>query len=142
MQNLELFKEKAVLPEIVLPTPYFDVVEQFTLAMQNRDKKALEFLISNKQASMNLKDKKSFINNYLNYCNTLEQKYGEIYVQSFKGASAGKKCNIDSKGVSFSIHALRMNKQLWRFNILVYFDANNCIELEQCFDFKLTKTEV
>jgi hypothetical protein len=34
MQNLELFNEKAVLPEIILPTPYFDVVEQFTLAMQ------------------------------------------------------------------------------------------------------------
>jgi len=142
MQNIDLLKEKTVLPEIVLPTPYFDVVEQFTLAMHNRDKKALEFLISKKQTSMNLKDKKSFIKNYLSYCNFLEKKYGEIYVQSYKGACADKKCNFESRGVSFSIHSLRMNKQLWRFNIIVDFDADNCIELEQCFDFKLTKTEV
>ena len=45
MRTLAILKEKAVLPEIVLPTPYFDVVEQFTLAMQNRDKKALELVL-------------------------------------------------------------------------------------------------
>ena len=28
------------------------------------------------------------------------------------------------------------------YYIIVDFDVNNCIELEQCFDFKLTKTEV
>jgi hypothetical protein len=45
MQTIDLLIQKTVLPEIVLPTPYFDVVEQFTLAMQNRDKKALELVL-------------------------------------------------------------------------------------------------
>jgi len=58
-----------VLPEIQLPVLHFDIVEQFGLALQNRDKNALEYIISDTMSSEDFKDKQTFISNFISYCN-------------------------------------------------------------------------
>jgi len=131
-----------VLPEIQLPVLHFDIVEQFALALQNRDKNALEYIISDTMASEDFKDKHTFISNFISYCNTLEKKHEEIYVQTNKGACSNPVCNKGMTGISVSVNTLKNNKQLWTFNIIPEIDSNGKLDMFKCKFLKLDKAEV
>ena len=84
--QVEISESLINAPEVRLPELRFNVTEQLSLAFQNRDKLALEFLISDNMKSDDLKNKHIFIKNYLTYCKTLERKHGKIIVQTLNGA--------------------------------------------------------
>lgn len=128
--------------QIQLPHLTFDVVEQLVLALQNRDKQALEFLITDDMKSSTLKDKNGFIEGFITYCNALQKKHGAIYVQTTKGGCNSSYCNPGKSGFSVSVHAVIDNKQLWHFNVLTEVTQNNQVEVWKCFDFKIDISEV
>lgn len=128
--------------QIQLPNLTFDVVEQLVLALQNRDKQALEFLITDEMKSSTLKDKKGFIEGFIAYCNTLQKKHGTIYVQITKGGCNSSYCNPGKSGFSVSVLTVIDNKQLWHFNLITEVTQNNQVEVWKCFDFKIDISEV
>lgn len=140
---LQLFdKSTELLQEVHLPSFDFDIFEQFSLALQNRDKNAMEFLISDKMVADDFKDKQDFINKYLNHCNKLEGKYGKIYVQTHKGSCGGGYCLKGRPGFAVSVHSVFQNKQLWNFNIITELDDTEKIDMCKCWFFKVNKAEI
>ena len=127
------------LPEIILPVINFDLFEQLSFALQNRDKGALEYILSDKLVADDFKDKQDFINKFLSYCKTLEQKHGEIYVQTNSGHCDWKPCQYGKKGIAVSVHSLKRNKQLWNFNLITKFDDTQKISMLKCWCFKVDK---
>jgi hypothetical protein len=127
---------------IQLPQLTFDVVEQLVLAIQNRDERALEFLITDEMKSDTLKDKKGFIEGFISYCNTLQKKHVAIYVHTTKGGCNSSYCNPGKTGFSVSVHAVIDNKQLWHFNLITEVTPYNQVEVWKCFDFKINRCEV
>lgn len=147
-QTLDLFAQhesngKIIkAPAVALPTLRFDSTEQLSLALQNRDKAALEFLITDQMVSSVLKDKKAFIKNYLGYCKTLERKHGKVIVQILNGVCNGKMCSYGSKGITVSVNTQRNNKQVWKFNLIIEANSNGQLDLGQCINMKVRREDI
>jgi hypothetical protein len=146
--TLPLFEELPVtkviqeLPELKLPELGFDMIEQLCLALQNRDKNALAFVIWDKMDSSDLKSKQAFISNYLSYCKQLERKHGKVFVLTLKGACNGKHCHLGKQGINVSVNSLVNNKQLWKFNLLIVPTKSGKLNLGKCYDMKLSKKDI
>ncbi len=128
--------------KVQLPNLRFDSTEQLNLALQNRDKAALEFLITDQMVSSVLKDKNTFIKNYLGYCKTLERKHGNIIVQILNGVCNGKMCSYGSKGITVSVNTQRNNKQVWKFNLIIEANSNGQLDLGQCINMKVRREDI
>ena len=140
--QVEISESLINAPEVRLPELRFNITEQLSLALQNRDKAALEFLISEKMESDTLKDKSAFIKNYLTYCKTLERKHGKIIVQIFNGVCGAKYCNLSHKGITVSVNTQRNNKQVWKFNLLIESLPDGKLDLGKCFDMKVKREDI
>lgn len=140
-EQVEISKRLINAPEVRLPELRFNITEQLSLALQNRDKEALEFLISDNMKSDFLKDKMSFIQNFLKYCKTLERKHGKILVQTFNGACNASYCSLGRKGITVSVNTLKNNKQIWKFNLIIDEMPDGKIDLGKCFNFKVKRED-
>jgi hypothetical protein len=67
-EQVEISESLIQAPAVKLPELRFNIAEQLSIALQNRDKDALGFLISDSMKSHDLKNKHAFIQNYLSYC--------------------------------------------------------------------------
>jgi hypothetical protein len=141
-EELSLTKTSPELPEVILPELGFDRIEQLCLALQNRDKNALEYLIWDKMVSFDLKSKQAFIKNYLSYCKQLERKHGKLFILTLKGACNGKHCHLGKQGINVSVNSLVNNKQLWKFNLLIETSKSGKLDLGKCYDMKLSKKDI
>jgi hypothetical protein len=141
-EELSLTKTSPELPEVSLPELGFDMIEQLCLALQNRDKNALEYLIWDKMVSFDLKSKQAFIKNYLSYCKQLERKHGKLFILTLKGACNEKQCNLGKQGINVSVNSLVNNKQLWKFNLLIETSKSGKLDLGKCYDMKLSKKDI
>jgi len=141
-EELSLTKTSPELPEVILPELGFDRIEQLCLALQNRDKNALEYLIWDKMVSFDLKSKQAFIKNYLSYCKQLERKHGKLFILTLKGACNKKNCNLGKQGINVSVNSLVNNKQLWKFNLLIETTKSGKLDLGKCYDMKLSKKDI
>lgn len=139
--QVEISESLIQAPAVKLPALTFNSTEQLCLALQNRDKNALEYLISDKMKSEFLKDKASFIYNYISYCNTLERKNGKLLVQIFNGACNACYCNIGMKGIAVSVNTIENNKQLWKFNLIIEQMPDGKLELEKCHSFTIKRED-
>ncbi len=141
-EEMSLTKTTKELPEVSLPELGFDRIEQLCLALQNRDKNALEYLICDKMVSFDLKSKQAFISNYLSYCRQLERRHGKLFILTLKGACNGKQCNLGKQGINVSVNSLVNNKQLWKFNLLIETTKSGKLDLGKCYDMKLSKKDI
>jgi hypothetical protein len=141
-EELPISKTIQELPEVKLPELGFDMTEQLCLALQNRDKNALAFVIEDKMDSIDLKSKQSFISNYLSYCKQLERKHGKLFILTIKGACNGKHCHFGKQGINVSVNSLVNNKQLWKFNLLIVPTKSGKLNLGKCYDMKLSKKDI
>jgi hypothetical protein len=148
IETLSLFEQVAIsesliqAPAVKLPELRFDIAEQLSIALQNRDKDALVFLISDSMISDDLKNKHAFIQNYLSYCKTLERKHGKIIVQTFNGACNVGYCRLGKKGVTVSVNTQQNNKQVWKFNLIWDLDKNGKVDLGKCLNMKVKREDV
>ena len=143
-ENPDQFLDKVPeeLQEVKLPSLDFDIFEQFSLAIQNRDRNALEYLISDKLDSDGFKDKQDFIDKYLGHCKVLEKKHGQIYVQTHKGSCGGGYCIKGKPGIGVSVNSIVDNKPLWNFNVKTGIDDAHKIDFCKCYFFVINKAEV
>jgi hypothetical protein len=148
VETIDLFEQVEIseisiqAPQVKLPELRFNIAEQLSLAFQNRDKLALEFLISDSMKSNDLKDKDIFIKNYLAYCKTLERKHGKIIVQTLNGACNAGYCNLGRKGITVSVNSMINNKQVWKFNLIWDLDGEGKVDLCKCLNMKVKREDV
>ncbi len=139
-------KQTAPLPAMLLPVLEFNQKEQLMLAFQNRDERALEFLLSDAgEFAMLLGRKDRFIYEYINYCSKLQQKYGQLFIQTLEGRCRGSFCAIHNghlDGFSVSVHSVSLNKQVWVFNILCEAQPDGKLDIWKCHGFKVDKAMV
>ncbi|MBX7204756.1 MAG: hypothetical protein K1X81_04995 [Bacteroidia bacterium] len=154
IQQIDLFpalEEPAIvakpsLPRVDLPELSFSLTEQLKLAFQNRDERALEYLLSDAGEFGQLLGRKDrFIYEYISYCHKLQQKYGQLFIQTLEGRCQGFYCsdfNGHLDGFSVSVHSVSLNKQLWVFNILCEPQPDGKLDIWKCHGFKVDKTIV
>jgi hypothetical protein len=140
--QVEISESLINAPEVRLPELRFNVTEQLSLAFQNRDKLALEFLISDNMKSDDLKNKHIFIKNYLTYCKTLERKHGKIIVQTLNGACNAGYCRLGKKGITVSVNSMINNKQVWKFNLIWDLDKDGKVDLGKCLNMKVKREDI
>jgi hypothetical protein len=140
--QVEISEISIQAPQVKLPELRFNITEQLSLAFQNRDKLALEFLISDSMKSYDLKNKHTFIQNYLSYCKTLERKHGKIIVQTLNGACNAGYCNLGRKGITVSVNSMINNKQVWKFNLIWDLDGEGKVDLCKCLNMKVKREDV
>jgi hypothetical protein len=148
VETIDLFDQVEIseisiqAPQVKLPELRFNITEQLSLAFQNRDKLALEFLISDSMKSNDLKSKHTFIQNYLSYCKTLERKHGKIIVQTLNGACNAGYCNLGRKGITVSVNSMINNKQVWKFNLIWDLDREGKVDLCKCLNMKVKREDI
>jgi hypothetical protein len=138
-------KPNAELPPIALPSTKFDIIEQFALALQNRDAIGMKQMLVEKLDDFDLRTADEFISKFIGYCNKMEKKYKGIYVQTVPGFCSryNRSCDFGKHGLGVTVSAINRNKLLWRFNI-VFRDLNNGLSLNmrRCGYFVVHSEEV
>jgi hypothetical protein len=121
----------------------YNVIEQFSLAIQQRDQRGLEFLLSDTQDSDYWKSKKDFISKYLNHCKKLERKHKQIFVTLIAGDCRGNRCGFAGcGGFTVSVNRMVNNKSLWNFNLLYRLDNEGKIILRRCAEFLVDNAQI
>lgn len=141
--NLPQEVKKTPVVTFTIPEIHYDSLQQLSFALQNRDENALQFLLSEEINDDFLKSKQDFIQRYIEHCNILEKKHGAIYVHIQKGRCTSHFCPRRNKeGISVSVNAVRKNRQLWVFDLIIIKDNHDCLDLGKCLEFSVSKEHV
>jgi hypothetical protein len=140
-RQLEFGTEKKVLPPIVLPDTHLDLVEQFSLALQNRDAIGLRQLIDKKWKHAIMGDREGFISKFIGYCDRMDKKYNGIYVHTVPGTCGRSNCGR-GRGLGVTVNSIADNKHLWRFNLVVGETQKDTVQLWLCKEFKVSSEEI
>ena len=120
----------------------FDIHAQFALAIQQRDRQILDFLLSEEQDSFYWKSKSDFINKYCGCCDKLAQKR-KIFVTTLKGGCDKDGCGFNHcGGITVSANRVCNNGVLWQFNLVYNLDKKGKIRLRRCRYFEVDTTQV
>jgi hypothetical protein len=110
----------------------FALYKEFTTALQHRDKRLLNFLLSDKQESKHWTTKQDFIDKYLNACKTFEL-YQSITITVHQGIGGIANSGWQSV-VAVVIESTKEKERLWRFDLL--------LNLDEFSKLKITKAKV
>ncbi|MFN8317775.1 MAG: hypothetical protein U0T32_15100 [Chitinophagales bacterium] len=130
------------LPPITLPDTTFDIVEQFALALQNRDSIGMRQLIDSKDQNPSWGGRQAFINKFLGFCERMDKKYDGVFVQTVPGECCRSTCNIGARGLGVSVSTIKQNKLLWRFNLVTRQTQHETLELWLCKEFKVNHEDI
>jgi len=120
----------------------FDIHSQFELAIQQRDRQALNYLLSDIQVTYHWKSKTDFINKYVGWCEKAEKKH-KIFVTTHRGHCRQGGCGLNScGGITVSVNTVFNNKPLWQFNLLYKLDKAGKIIMRRCKYFDVDTTQV
>lgn len=101
--------------------------KEFTTALQHRDKRLLNFLLSDKQESKHWKTKQDFIDKYLDACKNFEH-YQSITITVHQGI--GRIANSGwQSGVAVVVDSTKEIERLWRFDLLFNLDEFSKLQI-------------
>lgn len=126
------------LSPIVLPDTKLDLIEQFAIALQNRDRIGLNQLIAEKYTNKAWGTKQDFINKFLSYCDHSEQKYGTVYINTVPGECVRHTCQLGCNGLGVTVCTVADNKLLWSFNLVARQTPDQTLVLWKCKAFSVS----
>ncbi len=137
-------KPKVELPPIELPSAKFDIIEQFALALQNRDAIGMKQMLAEKLDGLAFKTPDEFISKFTGYCDKMEKKHKGIFVQTVPGkCGLYKECLFGKRGLGVSVSTIKGNKLLWRFNLIFHIPYNGFrLDMRRCANFVVQHEEV
>lgn len=129
------------LKEIELPDTKLDLIEQFALAIQNRDAIGLEQLINKKDLPYWL-ERDTFTKDFTGYCDKMDKKHGGVYVQTVPGMCGTECCFRGNAGLGVSVNTIKDNKLLWRFNLMLKERPDDTLDIWLCKEFLIKHDEI
>jgi hypothetical protein len=129
------------LKPIVLPDTKIDLIEQFALALQNRDSIGLEQLI-NKKGLPHWLRRDTFTEDFTGYCDKMDKKHGGVYVHTVPGTCGRAFCNKGTIGLGVSVNTIKDNKLLWRFNLILRETNSYTLDIWLCQEFMVNHEEI
>lgn len=140
-EHLELGLDIELKP-IELPDTYFDYVEQFAFALQNRDAIGLRQMIDKDARNTNWGSREDFIQKFTGFCDRMEKKHGSIYVHTVPGQCGRERCNRGASGLGVTVNTINDNKLLWKFNLVFEETIQNTVALRLCQQFEVKSDEI
>lgn len=105
----------------------FALYKEFTTAVQHRDKRLLNFLLSDKQESKHWTTKQDFIEKYLVACKNFEARQ-PITITVYRGIGRNANSGWQS-GVTVIVDSTKKKERLWKFDLLFSIDELSKIKI-------------
>jgi len=103
--------------------------KEFATALQHRDKRLLNFLLSDKQESKHWTTKQDFIDKYLNACKKMESRQ-PITITVHRGI--GRHANLSWQyGVCVIVDSTKDKKRLWKFDLVFCLDEFSKVKISK-----------
>ncbi len=113
----------------------YDGFKQFALALRQRDRQVLNFLLSDRQESKHWETKQEFVDKYLECCNRFESE-GEIVISTHEGMGRQKNIPVISfSALEVVVDSAQEGNRLWRFTLILSTDDLREIRITQCNRF-------
>lgn len=141
-QQLKMSFDSKLSPEVKLPSTNFDLIEQLAIALQNRDERTLRQLIYVCNLPYSTDIGKTFVSDFIIYCNKMDKKYNGVYVHTVPGCCVVKWCNKGVNGLGVSLNTTLKNKTLWKFNIIAKQISELKLEIQLCLNFVVDHEEI
>ena len=109
-----------------------DLYKQFALAIRERDKQVLHFLLSDNQESKDWESKQDFIDKYLKCCTKFESEQKIIITtQEGFGFDNGSQRGFYI-GIAVIVDSAATKERLWRFDLVFGLDNIGKLKVNKC----------
>ncbi len=129
-------KRKKKVPELPLRLRIrYDLYKQLALAIRQRDRQVLNFLLSDRQESKHWETKQEFVDKYLECCNRFESEEG-IVITTHSGIGRQNTIPIPSfSALEVVVDSAQEGNRLWRFTLILSTDDIGKIRITKCQRF-------